>query len=92
MPSTRRTDPETSHEAEHSINNVCESQKTILNVLRTFGPMTDEDIYQLILAIPISLSGARTRRSELVHKGLVKDSGQRKYLSTGRRAILWEIV
>ena len=39
-----------------------------------------------------SASGIRTRRSELVHAGYVRDSGHRATLPTGRKAIVWEIT
>jgi hypothetical protein len=39
-----------------------------------------------------SPSGIRSRRAELVDLELVEDSGERRLLSTGRRAIVWQIT
>lgn len=86
----RRRDPETSREAARSVENIWESQRTILELLQRRGASTDEEIFMLVSGM--SPSGARTRRSELVKMGLVRDSGQRRKLSTGRRAIVWEVV
>ena len=97
MPNARLTDPETSHEAADSVKNITQTQSAILTLL-TF-PMTDEvlidafyryaDNAGLKLASP---SGIRSRRAELVAKGLVVDSGERAKLSTGRNAIVWKAV
>jgi hypothetical protein len=91
----RRGDPETSHEAAASVTGLRESQAEVLGVIRRRGPMTDEEVLKVLSdrgERPWTPSGARTRRSELVTAGLVKDSGRRKRLPTGRRSILWEAV
>ena len=41
---------------------------------------------------PQSDSGLRTRRSELRDRGLVRDSGERRKLESGRMAVVWEVV
>lgn len=91
----RRSDPETSHEAAALVSGLRASQEEVLGVLRRRGPMTDEEVLRVLLdrrERPWTPSGARTRRSELVAGGYVRDSGRRKRLETGRRSILWEAV
>lgn len=87
----RNTDPETSHEAAISVSGIRVSQQHILDALRSYGPATDEEIFPR-LPVPISPSGARTRRAELVAMGLVRDSGARRTTATGRKTIVWRAV
>lgn len=93
----RRTDPSTSWEAARSVTGIRESQQQVLDLFRAFGPMTDEAAYtehrRYSLSAHIqSVSGFRTRRSELVARGLLEDSGERRVGSTGRRMIVWRAV
>jgi hypothetical protein len=92
MPRARRYDPSTSHEAAASVNNVRESQLYILRLLRSRGPSTDEELWRCIPNNIISVSGARSRRSELVGLGLVKDSGIRRKTKANRQTIVWEVT
>jgi hypothetical protein len=84
----RRTDPATSWAAARSLDPTVlrASQKLVLAAMQDHGPMTDDDLIGLV---PMSPSGARSRRSELVTKGLVYDTGKRETLPSGRRAIVW---
>jgi hypothetical protein len=73
---------------------VTEQQSAILNILAV--PMTDEELvarYEGLadagLAPMASPSGIRSRRSELVHAGMVVDNRERRKLRTGRNAIVW---
>jgi hypothetical protein len=100
MPIARTTDPETSHEAARSITGLRRSQRDVLRVLRSYGPMTDEQLVARYTALaklkdsalrPQSPSGIRTRRAELRADSLVRDSGTRATMTTGRRAIVWEV-
>ena len=94
----RATDPETSHEAAASVARISDAQGFILKMLNTHGPLTDEklwDLYhpadiQIYHFIHMSISGARSRRAELVKAGLVRDSGERRETRSGRKAIVWE--
>jgi hypothetical protein len=91
MPNARTTDPETSHEAAMSVTNITPLKQEILQRLMT--PMTDTDLYQLLTIssrLIVTESGVRSRRAELVQAGLVRDTGERVKLATGRRAIVWE--
>lgn len=99
MPIARSSDPETSHEAAESVTHVRRSQAAVLGVLAFLGPSTDNELisdYEEGIAkygLPQqSPSGIRTRRAELVRDGLVKDSGKRTWLPSGRRAIVWELA
>lgn len=97
IPKARNTDPETSHDAAASVRNQSITHKRILRLLDTYGPLCDTDIaYSLARGgdgtTSVSASGLRTRRSELVAKGYVEDSGLRSRLKSGRRSIIWKIT
>lgn len=93
MANARKTDPGTSHEAARSVDNITATQEFILRILK--NPMTDYelvDLYQnsTLESVPrASESGIRSRRAELVGRGIVRDSGARQVLPSGRRAIVW---
>ena len=96
-PRARNTDPVTSHQAAATITRsaVTETQQRIIETLQTHGPLTDEQLCQRIaadLAKPVSVSGVRTRRSELVTDGRVIDTGQREQTRSGRNAIVWGLA
>lgn len=87
----RNTDPDTSVEAGTRIRpSLAEIQWQVLDWL-AFQPegATDEELSE---AFDCKGSTYRTRRSELVALGKVRDSTRRKVLPTGRRAIVWEVV
>ena len=98
----RDSDPDTSHAAAESVRRITETQEAIADLMRHIGrPMTDTEIAYRYGewrehfgdAIPRSSpSGLRTRRSELVERKIVRDSGKRERLPSRRHAILWEIV
>lgn len=90
MPFARTTDPETSHEAANSVTNISPLKREILQRLMT--PMTDADLIRTLKIysdLIVTDSGVRSRRAELVQAGLVKDTGARVKLETGRSAIVW---
>lgn len=96
-PKARNTDPATSHQAAATITRtaVTETQQRIIETLQTHGPLTDEQLCQRIaadLSKPVSVSGVRTRRSELVTDGRVIDTGQRQQTRSGRNAIVWGLA
>jgi hypothetical protein len=95
----RKFDPATSVAAAASVADLTAKQFAALDVLATFGAMTDVDLvdrYELEAYsgdVPFqSASGLRTRRAELVAHGLVEDSGERVRLASGRLAIVWRAV
>lgn len=95
-PRARTTDPETSHAAADSVTDLTRKQEAVLLLLREIGPTHDQRLvsaYQHTAgkrAFPYqSESGIRTRRAELVRKGLVRDTGERATLESGRSAIVW---
>jgi ribulose-5-phosphate 4-epimerase/fuculose-1-phosphate aldolase len=91
----RQTDPATSHQAAASVHSLTLKQKAVLNVLRGIGPLSDESLVALYQRggiaysdVPQSDSGIRTRRSELVALGHVRNAGIGR-TRTGRRCQLW---
>lgn len=94
-PRARTTDPATSHAAARSVAHLRHNQAVILSLLNLEGAQTDEELMLLWndrIAERISPSGLRTRRSELVDLGYVRDSGERRALESGRMATVWEVV
>jgi len=87
----RRTDPTTSHLAAESVDNITQTQAFVLRCLKR--PRNDVELvnaYRAYKTAPMaSESGIRTRRAELVDRGLVIDTGRRVRLSSGRYAIVW---
>ena len=87
----RSTDPVTSHLAADSVDNVTATQAYILRCLKR--PRNDGqlvDAYRAYKTAPrASESGIRSRRAELVDRGLVTDTGRRVLLNSGRYSIVW---
>lgn len=94
MARARNTDPVTSHEAADSVKDVTATQSYILRVLEK-RPRTDGELieaYRNYKNAPMaSESGIRSRRAELVERGLVSDTEERKVLPSGRRSIVWGV-
>lgn len=96
----RRTDPDTSWEAAATVHDIRRSQEAVLILFKGYGPMTDEEAWAKYAAAHAefggkprqSPSGLRTRRSELVTARLLRDTGERRRGSTGRRMIVWGAV
>lgn len=97
----RRSDPPTSHEAAGSLpsDKLRASQQAVLTILRTHGPACDTDLVRLYQRLSAggrypqqSESGIRTRRKELVAKGLVVDTGRRTLTVSGRRTVVWAVA
>lgn len=90
----RKSDPETSKEAGEAMTGekLTDWQYFILCSFRNHGQMTDEELVSMVYPHAHGESTLRSRRSELVRKGLLRDSGQRKKNRGGRQTIIWEIV
>lgn len=95
IPRARASDPATSHAAARSVTNLTEKQQAVLDVIRLHGPLTHENLvysYNRYSGLPFQTdSGIRTRCCELVRRGLVMDSGERREISTGRKAVVWRV-
>lgn len=94
----RNTDPSTSHAAALSVSDLRPKQRAVLRVLRWKGPMSDDALCQSYREAqkvapahvpPQSVSGIRTRRSELAAARMVEPDGEVR-LRSGRMAILWK--
>jgi hypothetical protein len=87
----RKTDPSTSHDAAASVDNITKTQEYVLKALRR--PRADVELVEAYRAFKTapraSESGIRSRRAELVDRGLVVDTGRRVRLDSGRFAIVW---
>ena len=101
MPFARKTDIETSHEAAASVKNITATQQAIMKLIQ-LQPMTDQRLVEFYTAqirkgavkdFPrASESGIRSRRAELVDRGILKDSGAREKLESGRSAVVWTVA
>lgn len=92
---SRITDPATSKLAAAKLpEDMADRYRVIYEVVRTLGPISDEDMIASLELFDISMStsGARTRRSEMVDAGWVRDSGKRGTTSNGGECTLWECV
>ena len=81
----------------HKINGVkvTPSQAAVYDVLATYGPLPDHALVPLAQHVEQthqSSSGIRTRRRELLSKGLVVDSGRTVRTGSNRKAAVYEAV
>lgn len=103
-PRARASHPQTSHDAARSVTDLRPKQQAVLKVFQWRGKidgLTHEELIRLYsvyhhfcgyAALPNqSESGLRTRCSELVSLGKLHDSGERREISTGRKAIVWKL-
>jgi hypothetical protein len=86
----RSSDPQTSHDAAASIVTK-PSQRDVIATLKAIGPSTQKDLEEHPqLKEDYSPSRIRTAVRELADSGLVVDTGEKKTLKSGRRAIIWK--
>lgn len=96
----RRTDPSTSWEAGRRLSpeSTRELYNDIIFVMWNnvkLDGLTDEELIFVLteqMFKKYTPSGIRSRRSELVEAGWLRDSGQRRNTKAGRPAIVWEWV
>lgn len=73
---------------------VTDSQAEVYSVLKTYGPVPDHALVPLaqhVSAVHLSSSGIRSRRVELLRKGLVKQNGTTT-TGSGRTANIFQAV
>lgn len=97
VPHARWSDPQTSRQAAESISltAVSQTQERILTVFKFHGHLSDEQLEQHFETYwpgTASPQGVRSRRGELVRKGLVLDSGRRGTTKYGRGCIVWQVA
>lgn len=92
-PRTRIVDPPTSDDSAKGTTCRRGAREDVLSLF-TFGvSLTDTQLIELhskSSLSPQTPSGLRTRRSELVTLGRIRDSGQKRKLKSGRMSIVWE--
>lgn len=90
----RLTDPATSWAATIQDGDDHTLRATILSALINFGPMTHDQLIELVnRARPASPSGVRTRVRELVEEGKVEPvRGMVAKSRYGRASLLWSAV
>jgi hypothetical protein len=89
-----RRDPETSFKAAQGIDQkkLTGTQEIILWALRQ-GPAIDEELVGRVHGhTRISPQSIRSRRAELVRRGLVVDSGKRRRTQYGNEATVWRLA
>lgn len=91
MTLARTNDPLTSHLAGLSVK-PSRGQRIVLEAFQRVGvPMTDEQLHTLV-RYELSPSGARTRRAELVERGLIVDTGKTVPSKSGRAMTRWALA
>jgi hypothetical protein len=91
----RTEDPATSKAAAEALKpgSVLRLRNIVYLFLSKKSMEDGELVARVSVAYPeYSPSGVRTRRSELVEIGKVRDSGLRQKLASGSEAIIWEVA
>lgn len=79
----------TSQEAATEIvGSVASLRRKVYELIEKSGPLTDEEIQTMLSMNP---STQRPRRIELVERGVVCDSGEKKKTKSGRWAVAWTV-
>ena len=90
----RNTDPDTSHLAAASFTEerLTDIQRDVLAFFRTHGRATDEEIEDALKGKHPAFSTLRKRRTDLVQRGLLRDTGERKVNRNNRKMIVWGLA
>lgn len=97
----RNGDPWTSHAAASSLSaeDLRATQAAVLACFKRFGAMYHEELQATYESTrhacgwpQQSVSGLRTRTSELVDGGLIRDSGRTVKLASNKSSIVWEVA
>ena len=84
----RNTDPDTSHEAAHSVDATA-LEAIVRQALKNKGPMTAREISDVT---GIDLQTVTPRLAPLAGKNLARRTDMRRRGPTGRWAIVWEAI
>lgn len=89
----RRTDPDTSHAAARAFTEerLTAIQRDVLAFFRAKQRATDEDVEDALKSKHPAFSTLRKRRTDLVERGFLRDSGDRKINRNNRKMIIWEL-
>lgn len=93
----RLTDPQTSHDAAKSVKDLTGVQMRILKLFELpHAGYTDEELvlaYQKSYGsfFPATDASIRSRRSELVHRQYLVDSGEKRLTKAGRGTTVWHL-
>jgi hypothetical protein len=82
----RGSDPDTSHETASTLN-VARLQAIYMKWVRQLDGATNEEIHQWT---GIPLNAISPRSAQLVKKGLLYDSGERRRVASDRNQIVWK--
>lgn len=106
-PRARAEDPENAHRAAaRAAGDLTLKQKSVLEVITTYGPMHDEHLVHFYreartqqlargfgaLYPDLTDSSIRSRRNELVGLGMVRDTGRETRTARGGPTTIWEVV
>jgi hypothetical protein len=92
------SDAETWKRAAESISleRLTRTQELVLAGLQIVGPSTDDELIAAFRrrwpSCRLSDQSIRSRRAQLVRKGLVRDSGRRRLTKRGQRSAVWEVA
>jgi hypothetical protein len=89
----KKNDPQTSHDAAKGVN-LTRGQREAIRVIDHLYNFIDDEmiVSKNELKSPLSDSGIKTRRHELVNLGYVADTGLKRLTKFGNKATVWNIT